>query len=68
MLINLSTVAPHLKRPLWQALQADAPHLAALLQEAELRELVAHFDGAIHIDTTELPASALAVLNLRRSA
>lgn len=64
--INLSNLAPAVKRDVWAAIQAEAPELAALLADETLRALANRFDGTLSVERGQLPAGAIDVL--RRNA
>lgn len=60
--INISQLPAAYRRPLWAALQADAPDLAALLGDEMFRGLAVTFAGQVVLDVNALPPSAVAVL------
>lgn len=60
--VNLTTLAPPIKRAVWQAIQAEAPALADLLTSEPLQELVRTFDGQVHAHLEDLPQAALEAL------
>lgn len=65
--ICLSDLPPETKRAVWEAIKQDAPGLADLLGQQELRGIVDHFDGRVEVRISDLPESALQALKQKRN-
>ncbi|MFU8837889.1 MAG: hypothetical protein ACNA75_06250 [Thiohalomonadaceae bacterium] len=60
--LNLSELPAAARRPVWDAISAHSPAVAALLQEPELRSLRAAFDCSVSLDLADLAPEVIATI------